>query len=216
MLNFKVKGKFASEDELIGDKKLSENAIQFREGDSVQDVFIKGFLIGLPFFIIMEMLMYLRLRDIDYKLQMNIQTIMVFVVMLVVLYALIYVHEVIHGIFYPMNAEKTIWKYPEQGAFFIYCDEPISKIRFIILCAAPSIILGIVPYIIWLVYAVSVPMPYTLAIGLSTLIMTVMSMGDFANIYNAIRQVPKNAKVFNYGLHSYWIKEDRTKWGGLP
>jgi len=36
-----------------------------------------------------------------------------------------------------------------------------------------------------------------------TWIMTMMSIGDFANIFNAIKQVPNNAKIFNYGMHSY-------------
>lgn len=36
--------------------------------------------------------------------------------------------------------------------------------------------------------------------------MTFLSIGGFANIFNAITQVPQNAKIFNYGMHSYWIK----------
>ena len=49
-------------------------------------------------------------------------------------------------------------------------------------------------------------MPYSLAIVFTTWIMTIMSIGDFANIFNAIRQVPKGGKVFNYGIHSFWFK----------
>ena len=34
MFNFKIKGKFKSEDELINGKQLPDGAIQFKEGDS--------------------------------------------------------------------------------------------------------------------------------------------------------------------------------------
>ena len=48
---------------------------------------------------------------------------------------------------------------------------------------------------------------FNLSFVFITWIMIIMSMGDFTNIYNAIRQVPKGAKIFNYGLHSYWLKD---------
>lgn len=37
--------------------------------------------------------------------------------------------------------------------------------------------------------------------------MTFMSAGDFTNIFHALTQVLRDAKVFNYGLHSYWRKD---------
>lgn len=50
---------------------------------------------------------------------------------------------------------------------------------------------------------------YSLAFVFTTWIMTIMAIGDYANIYNAVRQVPKGAKIFNYGMHSYWISQGK-------
>ena len=67
MFNFKIKGKFKSEDELINGKQLPDGAIQFKEGDSLQDAFIKGLLIGLPLFVVMIVSMIFRLRNVNYE-----------------------------------------------------------------------------------------------------------------------------------------------------
>lgn len=206
MFNFKIKGKFKSEDELINGKQLPDGAIQFKEGDSLQDAFIKGLLIGLPLFVVMIVSMIFRLRNVNYNLEMNIQTGITFATMIIILGILPYVHEFIHGIFYPLSAEKAIWKLQEQGAYFVYCDETVSKERFIVLSIAPAIILGIIPFVGVLIFAESISAACIIATWIVSLIMTVMAIGDFANIYNAIKQVPKGAKVFNYGMHTYWMR----------
>ena len=102
--------------------------------------------------------------------------------------------------------EKAIWKLQEQGAYFVYCDETVSKERFIVLSIAPAIILGIIPFVGVLIFAESISAACIIATWIVSLIMTVMAIGDFANIYNAIKQVPKGAKVFNYGMHTYWMR----------
>lgn len=211
MFHIEVKGKFKSEDDLIQGKPLMQGAVQFEEGASLQDAFIKGFFVGLPLIILMVILTVLKCKSIDYAIHMDAETAVIFAVMLAVMFLLTYIHEFIHALFYPREAIKTIWKSPEQGAYFVYCDALLSKKRFIILCAAPAVILGIIPFIIWYVLADYIVMPYSLAFVFTTWIMTIMAIGDYANIYNAVRQVPKGAKIFNYGMHSYWIIQGKNQ-----
>lgn len=71
----------------------------------------------------------------------------------------------------------------------------------------PSIILGIIPFIVWYMNAERIPMPYSLVFVFISWIMVLFSLGDFANTYNTVKQVPKNPKFFYYGLKSYWINE---------
>lgn len=202
MLNFIVKGKYTSEDELIN----VDGAVQFREGDSLQDAFVKGVLIGLPLFAIMIISMIFRLRNINMKLEMNLQTGIILAAAILILPVLTYVHEMIHGIFYPFHAVKTIGRTPKQDAFFVHCDAPVCKMRFVAICIAPAVILGILPFAALLIFAEPIPAACAVAIWIVSLVMTVGAIGDFANIYNTIRQVHKGAKVFNYGMHSYWIR----------
>jgi len=46
----------------------------------------------------------------------------------------------------------------------------------------------------------------TNVLAITSWLMIATGIGDYVNIYNAIRQVPKEGKVINYGLHSFWIK----------
>lgn len=48
--------------------------------------------------------------------------------------------------------------------------------------------------------------PYSFAAVLISISMVATAVGDFANVYNALGQVPNSKKIFNYGMHSYWIK----------
>lgn len=88
---------------------------------------------------------------------------------------------------------------------FVYCNAPISKKRFIWMCAAPNIILGFIPYIILLMGNFDFSVQIANILVISSWLMIVAGIGDYVNIYNAIRQVPKGGKIINYGLHSFWI-----------
>lgn len=209
MMNIHLKGKFTSESDLIKKEKLPDNSIPFEEGKDIRQAFNLGFLLVVPIIIPVIIVTIIRYKSINMSIDMNIKTGIVFAGTLVIWQILIYIHEFIHAMFYSKKAEKTIWRDKEHGAYFIYCSEKVSKTRFVILCIAPTIILGIIPFIIWMLYYNYIPMPFNLAFVLTTWVMIVLSAGDFTNIYNAIKQVPKGAKIFNYGLHSYWIKDKK-------
>lgn len=206
MLNIHIKGEFKDEQQLIQGKKLPVNAIQFQEGETLQSAFRLGFIFSLPIMLPIIILSVIRCSGIDKKLKFDINFIIAAVIVIIIGQILVYLHEFIHAVFYPKESEKTIWKYTKQGAYFIYCDAKVSKTRFIILCIAPSVILGIIPFLIWYITAPLFSAEWIVCIMVLTWAMTFLSIGDFANIFNAITQVPKNAKIFNYGIHSYWIK----------
>lgn len=197
-------GNYKSEEQLIKGEALPEGSIQFKEGTSLNEVFLKSFIIMLPIILLMIVISLKRCSQLNREISIDISFLIVFIMTCIMCRILIYVHEIIHAIFYSRYAEKTIWKNLKQGVFFLYCNESVSKIRFIIINIAPSIILGIIPFIIWIFL-----IPFiNIKVGLSWLLiswyMTIFSMGDYFNIYNAIKQVPKEGIIFNYGMHSYW------------
>jgi hypothetical protein len=107
---------------------------------------------------------------------------------------------------YPRESVKTIWRDTRQGVYFVYCDALITRCRYVVLSLAPSVIIGIIPFLIWYIIAPNLSGEWNISIMVLTWIMVVMSIGDYANAFNAIRQLPKRASVFNYGMHSYWVK----------
>lgn len=206
MVNIKIRGKYTDETQLISDKKLLNGANQFKEGKTLIGAFVKGMIITLPLTLSMVIVSVLKIRKITNNFEVDLSFGITFTVMLLLGQLRTYLHEYIHALLYPKNAVKEIWKDTSQGAYFVYCSSIVSKRRFIIICLAPAILLSIIPYGIWILIYQVLPINISICFAILTWIMIFMSVGDFYNVYNAILQVPNKSKIFNYGLHSYWIK----------
>ena len=206
MFNIVFKGNYVSDDQLIKRDSIPKEAVEFGIIPNLQGEFGRGFLILMPVLAAMVAATFLKVKDLDYHLTMGLDVIVSFVLTIVSVYLLTFVHEIIHALFYPADAVKEIWKSKEQGAYFVYCEKEIRKERFIIMCLAPMFILGIIPFIIWLILPNYIPMPYNLAVSITFWLVTIVAMGDVANVYHVIKEVPKGANVFNYGLlRSFYI-----------
>lgn len=207
MFNIHLMGDFKNLEQLTKGRVLIDKAIQFEEGNSFHDIVIKGLKIVTPIFIFMVIGVIFRIMSLEnYIDDFEFSSIMWLVAAAAATYFLAYIHEFIHALFYPLAAEKQVWKMLDQGAFFVYCESLTSKSRFIVMCLAPAIILGIIPYMFWMLFPMALPFTPSLMLLVISILMTVMSMGDFVNVINAIMQVPQNAQVFNFGFHSYWIE----------
>lgn len=206
MLNIRFRGKYTDETQLINGTELPTGANQFKEGKTLMGAFIRGTIMTLPLIISMVIISVLKIRKITNDFEVDLSFGITFVVMLLLGHLLTYLHEFIHALLYPKNAVKEIWKDTSQGAYFVYCSSVVSKTRFIVICLAPVILLGIIPYGIWLLIYHVLPINISICFAILTWIMTLMSVGDFYNVYNTILQVPNKSKIFNYGLHSYWTR----------
>lgn len=111
----------------------------------------------------------------------------------------IFPHELLHALCY----KKDVYYYSNfrQGLAFVVGTEDMSKSRFIFMCLCPNIFLGLIPYAIFLIF------PNIVFLGLFGLICLGMGFGDYINVYNAIKQMPKGAKTYLSGMHSYWYLE---------
>ncbi len=106
------------------------------------------------------------------------------------------VHELLHAICY----KKDVYFYNNlsQGLLFVVGTEDMSKVRFVLMCLCPNIVLGLLPYMIFLIH------PKLVFFGLFGLVCLGMGFGDYINAYNAIKQMPKGARTYLNGMHSYW------------
>ena len=105
-------------------------------------------------------------------------------------------HELLHAICY--KEDVYLYNNLRQGLFFVIGTEAMSKSRFVFMCLCPNIFLGLIPYSVFLF------IPHAVFLGLFGLICIGMGFGDYINTYNAIKQMPKGAKTYLSGLHSYW------------
>lgn len=204
MLNIKYKGKYKDEKQLKEGSTLYKNAKMYKEEETVTAAFKKGALISLPIFIIMLSLAIIMIRINKIEIKYDILHLAISSMLLL---PLLYVHEIIHALTFPKKAKKDIYSKPQEMALFVYSNEKVSKKRFILICLMPAIILGIIPFIIGIVFINIIPVKFVLDILYISISMFMSGIGDFTNAYNTIKQVPKDAQVFNYGYHSYWIKK---------
>lgn len=208
MWNIEYKGEIKGDIEKISSgKPLPEGSVMFEEPNSPNKAFALGALLAFPIIALMLGLAIDRIISIHGKPQgLKIED---FIIPFVTCYVLIlvsqYVHEYIHAFLLPKNVKKEVYVMVDDRMLFVYCEDRVSKKRFIMSVLGPAVILGLIPYMVWYMIASRLSFPVTSAMLLYSLAMMVCAVGDYLNAYNCARQVPKSGKVFNRGFHSYWI-----------
>lgn len=200
----KVKGDLAK---ISSGEPMPEGAVQFKEPENSSKQFAAGTLLFAPFAAIMlgtALPMMYHLYGKPDKSSLGHHVIPM-VICLAAMWVAMYVHEYIHALLFPKELKKEVYIAPEGGMFFVYCEQMVSKARFIVICMGPAVILGIIPFIVLMILMPQLPGYVTFASLIFTLGNTFSAVGDFYNTYNCIRQVPKGGKVFNRGIHSYWV-----------
>ena len=105
-------------------------------------------------------------------------------------------HELLHAVCFREDVYLyTNWA---QGLLFVVGPETMSKGRFIFMSLLPNLAFGLVPYVVGMIWP---RLLFCLAMG--TLCLG-MGAGDYYNVFNAATQMPKGARTYLYGFHSYW------------
>ena len=205
MAKIKYMGKLKNSDGLIKNSILPNGAVKFEEGNDIEDLQILGIKLVIPIMLVIIILTVIKFLSMSSHFALNGYTVLIIILGIIIQKILIFVHEFIHAIFYPKGSIVTIWKY--KKAYVTYSNSKVSKKRFIIICLMPLIILGIIPFIIWLFIAEYLNPIINIIYIIITWYMIFGSQGDLANVYNTIKQVPKNADIIGYGYHSYYLEK---------
>lgn len=110
-------------------------------------------------------------------------------------------HELLHALCY--KDDVYMYNNLSQGLMFVVGTEDMSKSRFIFMSLCPNIIFGFIPYFIFLIF------PNLIGLGFFGTICIGMGFGDYLNVYNALKQMPKGSKTYLCGMHSYWYMADK-------
>ena len=107
-------------------------------------------------------------------------------------------HEILHAICF----KEDVYLYTnfKQGMLFVTGPETMSKGRFILMSLLPNIVFGALPFAAGLIFQ------ELSALGMMGATALAMGAGDYYNVWNAATQMPKGARTYLHGFHSYWYK----------
>lgn len=160
-------------------------------------LFCSIIFLGLIFYINPDFKNFFKFSDsISFTIKINLKTLL----FLVGIYLFTLLHELIHAVFIP-NALKSDKVYFGVRLLygFVYTNEKISKLRFVIVSIMPFIILSIIFPI--LLNTFGLLNNYILFL---CLLNTLGSSVDFLNIFLILTQVPNKSYLIINGFETYF------------
>lgn len=197
------KGKFNGVEDLpIGE--LSENAVRFEEPESAEELAKETRIFLIPVVIFLLIVIFLRIKINGF---FGVRDVINILGIILIPFSIL-PHEYLHAIFFPKDAEVEMWYSIKQRLALVTSTTAITKKRFIFLSLFPNIVFGFLPFIIW----IFIPVDMSFISGILFtfgFISLIMGVGDFMNVYNTIKQVPKGAMTQISGFNSYWFFEEK-------
>lgn len=188
-MRFHYGGKYRTEDDLKAKKEQHDGAVPFREPDPKKFAIIAngGCLILLAILLVIcYCVAGISFREFTPTISIGCIISMVSLIP----------HEFLHAVCF----KEDVYLYHDLSKLllFVHGTESMSKARFVFMSLLPNIVFGAIPFILflfnhnWLILG-----------GIGAFCIS-MGFGDYINVFNALTQMPKGAKTFLYGFHSYW------------
>ncbi|MBE6850846.1 MAG: DUF3267 domain-containing protein [Ruminococcus sp.] len=111
-------------------------------------------------------------------------------------------HEFLHALCF--REEVKMYHNLKDGMLFVAGTEDMSRAQFVLMSMLPNLVFGFLPFIVFMIF------PQIPVIGTLSTLAICMGAGDYYNVFNCLTQVPKGAKVFMSGIHTFWyMPEDK-------
>jgi len=179
------KGKYNGKEESLPCQEHKPGAVKFREPESAKKLAIIANGIALVLYAILIPL-FCIITDFERI------PVAGFVLALLSMFP----HEFLHGICF--REDVYLYTNLKQGMLFVVGPEDMSKLRFIFMSLCPNIVFGFLPFTLFLIN------PSLRVLGAIGVMAIPMGAGDYLNVYNALTQMPKGARTYLSGFHSYW------------
>ncbi len=185
------KGKYDGQEESLPRGEHRPGAVAFREPDQKKFTLIAngGALIVAA---LLLAVFFFRARNVFAETNPAVQTWIACGLWLVTLIP----HEILHASCFKGDVYLYTWL--NRGALFVVGPEDMSKGRFIFMSMLPNLLFGFVPFLVFLIR------PILTAAGMLGVLAISSGFGDYLNVFHALTQMPKGARTYLYGFHSYW------------
>ncbi len=190
------KGKYNSDPDSLPRGEHQPGAVQFKEAEDSKRLALIANIASIVIMVLLAVPAYFRCREyiLDGFWQMYAG--------LIVSLLSAFPHELLHAVCF--KEDVYLYTNLKQGMLFVIGPETMTRRRFVFLSMLPNVVFGIIPYIIGMIF------PQLLFfVGLGVLA-TGMGAGDYYNVFNAMTQMPKGARTYMHGFHSYWYMPDNN------
>lgn len=176
--------------------ELSKNAKKMNMPTTSKEMMIKALPFIIPALVILFLSVYFKSGEFFLlRLYIIIGVLLGFLALII--------HELLHAIVYPKNANVYIG-IAKPITFVALASYPLKKEKFILMCLLPYI-LGIIPLILFWIMPITDMKIHSILFGLSA-----MGLGspypDLFNVYQVLKQIPKNCKIQFYKDDTYYIE----------
>ena len=176
--------------------ELSKNAKKMNMPTPSKEMMIKALPFIIPALVILFLSVYFKSGEFFLlRLYIIIGVLLGFLALII--------HELLHAIVYPKNANVYIG-IAKPITFVALASYPLKKEKFILMCLLPYI-LGIIPLILFWIMPITDMKIHSILFGLSA-----MGLGspypDLFNVYQVLKQTPKNCKIQFYKDDTYYIE----------
>lgn len=112
-------------------------------------------------------------------------------------------HELLHGLCF----REDVYLYTDlrHGLLFVTGPEDMSKGWFVFMSLLPSLVFGLIPF------AVGMLWPRMVALGVWGALALGAGAGDYYNVFHALTQMPKGARTYLYQFNSWWYLPEKTR-----
>ena len=176
--------------------ELSKNAKKMNMPTTSKEMMIKALPFIIPALVILFLSVYFKSGEFFLlRLYIIIGVLLGFLALII--------HELLHAIVYSKNANVYIG-IAKPITFVALASYPLKKEKFILMCLLPYI-LGIIPLILFWIMPITDMKIHSILFGLSA-----MGLGspypDLFNVYQVLKQTPKNCKIQFYKDDTYYIE----------
>ena len=180
-------GKYNMDPESIPTKPHRPNCVKFKEPENSEELSKIASTISLVVLVICCIpLAFYDLRGLFSNL----------IIATLIMWLTLFPHEIIHALCF--TEDVYLFTNLKQGMLFVAGPEDMSKARFVFMSLLPSIVFGLIPYVVFFFN------PSLILLGVCGAVNLSCGGGDYLNVYNAITQMPKGARTYLYKFSSYW------------
>jgi len=204
------RGRYKTEDQLPR-TNLPHNAVKFREPETMDRIdFVSSFflipailLVGL--FVLASYLLHgVLLNGPSRMIERSLIGLIILAIMPIVP---IIPQELLRVIILGRDTIVELFYAPKLLMVFFASTTPIKKWHFVCMSFLPSLVIGWLPLLVWVVLPPNEW--YRNYLFWFSFFSIIHGRRDYMNVYNALRQMPEGSIRQGCGLHSYWYTPEK-------